>query len=187
VALPLDVADGGIQPRREKSKMNVERRIDQRKMLTISGQSSRRQFLLVSVATIVASRRLSAEEAPKSDPAPASANPPTPALTFSEQLIHTTVLVRCTDVFKPDAVSSGTGFLFSLFNFDGRQVPALVTNKHVLLDMDTGFCATNCEILLTKTVNGRPEFREHIHEFEPHMIEKGLYVAPPGYVLHKQE
>jgi hypothetical protein len=26
-----------------------------------------------------------------------------------------------------------------------------------------------------------------LHEFEPHMIEKGLYVAPPGYVLHKQE
>jgi hypothetical protein len=26
-----------------------------------------------------------------------------------------------------------------------------------------------------------------LHEFEPYMIEKGLYVAPPGYILHKSE
>jgi hypothetical protein len=139
--------------------MIASSRINQGRTPTISRQGSRRQFLLGGAAIMLLSNNLSAEEVPKSDPAPASATPPAPALTFSEQLIHTTVLVRCTDVFKPDAVSSGTGFLFSLFNFGGRQVPALVTNKHVLLDKDTGFCATKCEIVLTKTVNGRPEFR----------------------------
>jgi hypothetical protein len=147
--------------------MILDGRIDQSKVPTISGRSSRRQFLLGSVATILVSRKLSAEEVPKSDPAPASATPPIPALTFSEQLLHTTVLVRCNDIFKPGAVSSGTGFLFSLFNFGGQQVPTLVTNKHVLLDNRTGFCATKCEIVLTKTVNGRPEFREHISEQLP--------------------
>jgi hypothetical protein len=124
-----------------RGKMIASSRINQGRTPTISRQGSRRHFLFGSVAMLL-SNKLSAEEVPKSDPAPASATPPTPALTFSEQLIHTTVLIRCTDVFKPDAVSSGTGF--PLFNFGERQVPALVISGIIVfgLKLPPPFCGT---------------------------------------------
>ncbi|MFK4650079.1 hypothetical protein ABIF97_000013 [Bradyrhizobium japonicum] len=47
-----------------------------------------------------------------------------------EQVQHATVIIRC--INKAGQNSSGTGFLFAFFRHGGREVPAVVTNKHVI-------------------------------------------------------
>ncbi|MCP1760016.1 S1-C subfamily serine protease [Bradyrhizobium japonicum] len=53
-----------------------------------------------------------------------------------EQVQHATVIIRC--VNKAGQNSSGTGFLFAFFKHEGREVQAVVTNKHVIAGAEKG-------------------------------------------------
>jgi hypothetical protein len=57
-------------------------------------------------------------------------------LNTIDQLVHTTVRIECyTDAGE---VSCGTGFFYTFCEEDGRAVPAIVTNKHVIDGSDGG-------------------------------------------------
>jgi hypothetical protein len=60
----------------------------------------------------------------------------TPVLTPTEQLMHSTVMIRSKD--DKGNLSAGTGFIFHFFNHNGQNVPALVTNKHVIRNATDG-------------------------------------------------
>jgi hypothetical protein len=51
-------------------------------------------------------------------------------LSTAEKLMHTTVRLECE--LTGDGVSTGTGFFFAFKVDDGRQIPLIVTNKHVI-------------------------------------------------------
>jgi len=67
-------------------------------------------------------------------------------LTPTEQLMHSTVMIRSKDAKGNQ--SAGTGFIFNLFNHNGQGVPVLVTNKHVVSGSTEGslvFTEANAE------------------------------------------
>jgi hypothetical protein len=51
-------------------------------------------------------------------------------LTPIEQLMHATVRIEGSNA--NGQTSSGTGFFYSFFSFNGQSLPAIITNKHVL-------------------------------------------------------
>ena len=53
-----------------------------------------------------------------------------PNLTPSEQLTHSTVRIEC--LLADGTVGTGTGFFFQCLEADGRHVPVIATNKHVV-------------------------------------------------------
>jgi len=57
-------------------------------------------------------------------------------LGILDQLAHITVRIECTDV--NGNISSGTGFFFGFLNKGDTQMPAVVTNKHVIKDAVKG-------------------------------------------------
>jgi hypothetical protein len=62
-------------------------------------------------------------------------------MTPSEQLLHSTVQIRCESA--PGNHSYGTGFFFGFFFHEDHHVPAIVTNKHVIAG------ASSCRLSLT--------------------------------------
>lgn len=61
-------------------------------------------------------------------------------LSLSEQMIHSTVRIECSN--SAGQISTGTGFFF-YFLGDGGNVPAIVTNRHVIQGAVKGrFCIT---------------------------------------------
>ena len=61
-------------------------------------------------------------------------------LSLSEQMIHSTVRIECSN--SAGQISTGTGFFFN-FPADGKIVPAIVTNRHVIQGAVQGrFCIT---------------------------------------------
>lgn len=61
-------------------------------------------------------------------------------LSLSEQMIHSTVRIECSN--SAGHKSMGTGFFFN-FPADGKIVPAIVTNRHVIQGAVQGrFCIT---------------------------------------------
>ena len=76
-------------------------------------------------------------------------------MTASELAMHSTVRIECTDASgRP---SSGTGFFYNFFPFEGKAVPAVVTNKHVITGSTTG-----CFHLTLKDSNNSPIYGSHI-------------------------
>lgn len=53
-----------------------------------------------------------------------------PNLTVSEQLTYSTVRIEC--LLADGTVGTGTGFFFRCLEEDGRHVPVIATNKHVV-------------------------------------------------------
>ncbi len=51
-------------------------------------------------------------------------------MNIVDQLVHTTVRIECYDV--SGNASCGSGFFFNFCEGNGRHVPAIVTNKHVI-------------------------------------------------------
>jgi hypothetical protein len=51
-------------------------------------------------------------------------------LTLTEQLLHSTIMIRSKNA--KGETSSGTGFVFNLFNHNEQSVPVLVSNKRVV-------------------------------------------------------
>lgn len=56
-------------------------------------------------------------------------------MSVSEGLIHTTVRIACKKAKGP---SFGTGFFFAFEGGEGKQIPVIVTNKHVVKGAETG-------------------------------------------------
>lgn len=57
-------------------------------------------------------------------------------LSIAEKLAHSTVRLEC--ILPNGNTSTGTGFLFSFAKNGGRNVPAIVTNRHVIADAVRG-------------------------------------------------
>ncbi len=88
--------------------------------------------------------------------------PASAELSLSEQLLYTTIRIEARDQFSNQS-GYGTGFFFSLFFHEGRHVPVLVTNKHVLKRAGGGFLATSCAVRLTAMGdNNSPKSKEHV-------------------------
>ena len=62
------------------------------------------------------------------------------------------------EAYNSDKSSVGTGFFFSYKLNDGREVPFLVTNKHVI----NGFF--NGKIRFTLAKDGKPDFGEYVEK-----------------------
>src|SRR5438309_1800092 len=59
-------------------------------------------------------------------------------LTVTEQLAYATVRIECK--LSSGTVATGTGFFFKFLREEnGRHVPAIVTNKHVVRDASLGW------------------------------------------------
>lgn len=87
---------------------------------------------------------------------PAANQPPARSpLTVSEQLLHSTVLLQT--VNNKNERSTGTGFIFLLFNHENTSVPIIVTNKHVIAGAVSGSF-----ILTRATPDGFPDFGNNI-------------------------
>ena len=106
-------------------------------------------------------------------------------LTPIEKLSHSTIRIE-TDL------ATGTGFFFKFKEKDdGRSIPAIVTNKHVVKDAKTG------EFVFTKKRHdGAPDIgsisRFSIHDFETKWImhpepEVDLCILPIGGLLNTSE
>lgn len=79
---------------------------------------------------------------------------PLNALSPSEQLMHSTVRIACS---TPSGPSTGTGFFYSFARSASQQVPAIVTNKHVVAG------ATNGTFSLTlRGQDGLADYGKHV-------------------------
>jgi hypothetical protein len=77
-------------------------------------------------------------------------------LTISEQLTYSTVRIEC--LLSDGAAGTGTGFFYKCLDEDGRHVPVIVTNKHVIANAREG------RFHLTLRDNeGNPRTGEHHH------------------------
>lgn len=90
--------------------------------------------------------------------------------SISDQLVHVTVRIECADSSKQ--ISSGTGFMVNFCqSSDGKHVPALVTNKHVIVGAQEGRVHFNAA-----NESGEPDYGNfaaiHITDFEK------------GWILH---
>lgn len=75
-------------------------------------------------------------------------------LSLTEKIAHSTVRLK---VINKDKVITGSSFIYYFKINDTINVPALVTNKHVILGGETG------RFLLTEAdQNGYPNFKSHI-------------------------
>ena len=75
-------------------------------------------------------------------------------LSAAEQLMHTTVRLECE--LDSGGVSTGTGFFFA-FKLDGdKQIPLIVTNKHVINGAITGTF-----VLTKRASDGSPQMGSH--------------------------
>lgn len=88
---------------------------------------SRRSALTLLGAIMTDVPKTFAEEAIPAEPKP---------IVLLEQVQHATVMIRC--INKKGEHSSGTGFLFAFFRHEGKEVPAVVTNKHVVVGAEKG-------------------------------------------------
>jgi S1-C subfamily serine protease len=67
-----------------------------------------------------------------------------------EQVQQCTTIIRC--VNRQGVPSSGTGFFFAFFRHDNQEVPAIVTNKHVIAGAEKGILHWT-----RKKADGRPD------------------------------
>ena len=70
-------------------------------------------------------------------------------LTTAEMLMHTTVRLECT--LADGRGSTGTGFFFSYLLDEGRNIPVIVTNRHVIEGAQTGIF-----VLTGRDAKGKP-------------------------------
>lgn len=78
-----------------------------------------------------------------------------PALSMTEEVMHSTILLEMTNAAGQR--STGTGFLFLLFNHQNSSVPVIVTNRHVVSGASLG------TLTLTRTKSdGYPDFGNNI-------------------------
>ena len=72
----------------------------------------------------------------------------------SEQLLHTVIRIQCP---VNGGFEAGTGFIFNFFSANNQAVPALVTNKHVVMGQ------SECDLVFTGRANdGGPDLEKLI-------------------------
>lgn len=107
------------------------------------------------------------------------------ALNLVDQLVHTTVRIECHTA--TGAKTSGTGFICQFGARDGKHVPAIVTNKHVIEGAIVGIFH-----MTIANDQGEPNYGEHVmvpvQDFEARCvkhsnIEVDLAVLPLAPVL----
>lgn len=81
-------------------------------------------------------------------------NKPSNDLSLTEQLAYCTIRI---EVSNSKESGIGTGFFFRFFEKDGSNVPAIVTNKHVVLGMTKG-----AFLFSSKNDDGTPDNKNHI-------------------------
>lgn len=107
-------------------------------------------------------------------------------LLISEQLAYSTARIQCEN--RDGSISTGTGFFFN-FEFDGKSVQSLVTNKHVVSEATEGII-----YLHTSDSDGNPELNNSIRitivNFEKawlkHPDDKVDLCVMPTSHLHEQ-
>lgn len=95
-------------------------------------------------------------------------------LSLTEQIIHSTVRIECTN--DAGEQSSGSGFFFSFFEHNGSYTPAIVTNKHVVINSRKGKFH-----LTLKNSDGMPIYGSHI-SFEIENFENSWIGHPDNNV-----
>jgi hypothetical protein len=90
-------------------------------------------------------------------------------MSITDQLIHTTVRIECQH--SNGSGMSGTGFLFRFEDKESAfQVPAIITNKHVISGASVGTFS-----MTLKSDNDEPLYGQHISipigEFESHWVK----------------
>ncbi len=112
---------------------------------------SRRSLIAGSVGSLLA---LSSSSAFAQTDKPLTEVPPVPVpkLTVTEQLLHATALIECTNA-EGKVFSTGTGFFFSFLNHSGTAVQAIITNKHVIDKAADAFIT-----LTAQKSDGNPDF-----------------------------
>lgn len=107
----------------------------------------------------------------------------------AEQLAHSTVRIACRSV--DGSVSTGSGFFFAFAKEQSRNVPAIVTNKHVVSGAVSGTFS-----LTLRGLDGGPLTGQHItielDKFEQRWIphpdaEVDLCVMPIAALLHEAD
>lgn len=84
-------------------------------------------------------------------------------LSITEQLAYSTIRIVCT--LKNGNTSTGTGYFFDFCKDpeNKRHIPALVTNKHVIENAETG------ELIFSTQKDGKPDtgelFKLNVHRF----------------------
>ncbi len=88
-----------------------------------------------------------------------------PNLSVSEQLAYTTVRIECD---TPEGMSTGTGFYFGFCETENNNIPAIVTNRHVVAGSTSG----RFHIHLSGNLDTGPtsHIRFEVPEFEKHWI-----------------
>lgn len=81
-------------------------------------------------------------------------------LSVSEKIMHSTIRVEVLNE-SGVIVSTGTGFFFSFSLGDDKNIPVIVTNKHVVRDARIG------RLVFTVTKDGKPVYGEKL----PYIIE----------------
>jgi hypothetical protein len=125
---------------------------------------SRRSALLGAIASVGGTWTALAEDA----------QPPASTLPMTEQLEHSTVIIRC--VNAKGEVSSGTGFAFALFRQNDQSMPIIVTNKHVVAGSITGKFRWTL-----KTADGAPDYGNFV-DFDVPNFESVWIPHPDGQV-----
>lgn len=106
-----------------------------------------------------------------------------------EQLIHSTVRIVCED--QAGNQSSGTGFIFFFCEEEGRSIPCIVTNKHVVAGGVKGIFN-----LTLKDEDGNPSLGNHesvvLEDLQRYCIEHpdaniDLVAIPIGPILNNAE
>jgi hypothetical protein len=77
------------------------------------------------------------------------------AMSIIDQLVHTTLRIECRD--NLGKASSGTGFIASFCAHEGRTVPAIITNKHVIEGAVDGLFH-----MTLKNSEGGPLYGQHV-------------------------
>lgn len=114
---------------------------DKIREITLSGVVS-------PVATIVPADKSEIKEATREED--------TTKLYLADELSYTTI--RLFNLMNDGRCSCGTGFFYSFNVGDGRRIPAIITNKHVIRD------ATKTRLIFTVASNNKPTSETVLYE-----------------------
>jgi V8-like Glu-specific endopeptidase len=116
---------------------------------------TRRSLVIGGLASAASWSRVASQEERNRDPVAPSKEEKKFVLTPTEQLMHSTVMIKCED--NNGNQSTGTGFIFLLFNHNNQNVPVLVTNKHVIKGATRGVL-----IFTEATADNTPNYGKNI-------------------------
>lgn len=97
-------------------------------------------------------------------------------LLLSEKLSHSTVRIECE--MHDGTTSTGSGFFYRFAQTSGQHVPAIVTNKHVVVGSKVG----KFSLTLSSTI-GMPEMGQHVSVQMERFEERWIHHPDPDVDL----